>query len=120
MRPYMTTYKREQQMKNLSNVISFITETIESKWAGVYREGTRMNSDKFFDKYKTWCTANNLKSYSNKKFYADLRVIDIEAPKVLTLLGEKQRCFEIDDALVLETLRRHLKNPALTFDMPAE
>ena len=79
-----------------------------------------MSSEKLFEKYKMWCTANNLKSYSNKKFYADLHLMDINAPKVLTLLGEKQRCFEIDDALVLAVLRIHLKNPALTFDIPAE
>ena len=116
----MTAYKREQQMKNLSNVISFVTQTIESKWHGVYREGPRMNSEKLSEKYKVWCTANNLKAYSNKKFHADLHLMDIEAPKVLTLLGEKQRCFEIDDALVLAALRVHLKNPALAFDIAAE
>ena len=115
----MTAYKREQQMKNLSNVISFVTETIESKWYGVYREGARMSSEKLFEKYKVWYR-KQLEAYSNKKFYADLHLMDIEAPKVLTLLGEKQRCFEIDDALVLAALRVHLKNPALALNIAAK
>ena len=32
---YMTAYKREQQLSNISNVLKFLINCIENKWAGI-------------------------------------------------------------------------------------
>lgn len=117
MRAYDTKYKRDQKESNLSNVMKFIIHCIEKRWDGVMYEKNRVGSTELSQQYAAWCGANRLKVFSHPTFLAELRKIGIETPTTLTLFGQKQKAFVIDEGVVRKALATYLRQDDFKFDM---
>jgi len=119
MRAYNTNYKRDQKLNNLSNPIKFMIHCIETRWEGILRENGRVPSSLLDDNYNLWCSSNRLKVFAHATFIAEIKKLGIEAPRVLSYFGKKQRCLEINDEILMKGVQTYMRCADLQLDIVA-